>query len=261
MRIYHESLADTERYLENTKNIGLDAKRNHFNNIMRAVRRYKVIDANTRMIEIGTGTGWFPLLCQLNGLKCKGLEISPQLIERAQQIGAQYQLVPDIELGNLEDADLGKDQYDVVIASNVFEHVEHWRLGISKIAAALKPGGLLFFESTNKFSFTSGEYSAFPLYGFYGWLPDRMRYRLRMAVHGPDIMKLGIDFHQFRHSLLRREFERNGFRRILDRVEMADESVTSSGFRKMVVRWSRRLPPLKACSLTFADATRFICLK
>src|SRR5262249_11113623 len=128
-------------------------------------------------------------------------------------------------------------------------------------AAALKPGGLLFFESTNKFSFTSGEYSAFPLYGFYGWLPDKMRYRLRAAVHGADIMKLGIDFHQFRHSLLRREFERNGFSRILDRVEMADESATSDGFRRIVVRWSRRVPPLKALSLTFADATRFICLK
>jgi SAM-dependent methyltransferase len=228
---------------------------------MHAVRRYKALDANSRMIEIGTGTGWFLLLCQLEGLQCKGLEISPQLIHRAKELGAKYNLVPDIELGNLEETDLGENQFDVAICSNVFEHVEHWREGIRKVTRALKPGGLLFFESTNKFSFTSGEYSAFPLYGFYGWLPDKLRYQYRIAAQGPDIMKLGIDFQQFRHSVLRREFERNGFKTILDRVEMADEDAVSTAFRKAVVRWSRRLPPLKALSLAFSDATRFICLK
>ena len=74
-------------------------------------------------------------------------------------------------------------------------------------------------------------------------------------------MKLGIDFHQFRHSTLRREFEKNGFRTILDRIEMAVENATSSGFRKAVVQWSRRLPPVKAAALTFSEATRFICMK
>ena len=86
-------------------------------------------------------------------------------------MGYAYGVVPEIALGNIEDTEIGTAQYDVIIASNVFEHVELWREGLRKIAVALKPGGLLFFESTNKFSFTSGEYSAFPLYGFYGWLP------------------------------------------------------------------------------------------
>jgi hypothetical protein len=54
-------------------------------------------------------------------------------------------------------------------------------------------------------------------------------------VQGTDIMKLGIDFRQFRHSVLRREFERNAYSTILDRVEMADESEASSGFRKAVL--------------------------
>jgi SAM-dependent methyltransferase len=261
MKIHHEELSDVQRYLDNNKDIGLEEKRALYSSILRAVRRFKPVDANSRIIEIGTGTGWFPLLCQLDGLRCKGVEISPQLIQRAREIGAKYNLVPDIELGNLEETDLGKDQYDVAICSNVFEHVELWRAGVQKVAQALKPGGLLFFESTNKFSFTSGEYSKFPLYGFYGWLPDQMRYRLRMSAQGADIMKLGIDFHQFRHSVLRREFERNGFSKILDRVEIADESTVSTGFRKAAVRWSRRVPPVKALALTFSDATRFICLK
>jgi len=261
MKIYQEELSDVQRYLDNNKDVALEEKRPLYSSILHSVRRYKAVDAHTRMIEIGSGTGWFLLLCQLDGLQCKGIEISPQLIQRAKEVGAKYNLVPDIELGNLEETDLGTEQYDVAICSNVFEHVELWREGIKKVTQALKPGGLLFFESTNKFGFHSGEYSAFPFYGFYGWLPDRLRYRWRMLVQNPDIMKLGIDFHQFRHSVLRREFERNGYSKIYDRVEMADESMVSTGFRKSVVRWSRKLPLLKAAALTFSDATRFICLK
>ena len=39
----------------------------------------------------------------------------------------------------------------------------------------------MFFESTCKFSFTSAEYR-FPLYG---WLPNQLRYRLRIATEAP----------------------------------------------------------------------------
>jgi SAM-dependent methyltransferase len=261
MKIYHEELSDVQRYLANHKDSELDDKRSYYESIMQSVRRFKQVDANTKMIEIGTGTGWFIILSLLEGLNCRGMEISPQLIQRAKEIGAKYNLTPDIMLANLEDADLGYEQYDVAICSSVFEHVELWREGLRKVADSLKPGGLMFFESTNKFSFHSGEYSEFPLYGFYGWLPNPMRYRLRMAVHGDDIMKLGIDFHQFRYPVLRKEFERCGFRTILDRVQMADEAVVSSRFRKNLVRLSRRIPAVKAASLTFSDATRFICIK
>ena len=74
-------------------------------------------------------------------------------------------------------------------------------------------------------------------------------------------MKLGIDFNQFRHSVLRREFELNGFSRILDRIEMADERTASTAFRRLVICGSRLAYPLKQVALTFADATRFVCIK
>ena len=257
MNIHHEQLSDVARYIDNNRNISLDEKEPHYQNILRSVRRFKPIDGSSCILEIGTGMGWLPIICKRNGLQCKGLEISPQLIEFAKQWGAQYGIDPDIELGNVEETDIGRDRYDAIIASNVFEHVERWRHGIGKVYAALKPGGIVFFESTNKFSFTSGEYN-FPLYG---WLPNRMRYRLRVARQGADIMKLGIDFHQFRHGLLRREFQSAGFSRILDRVQIADEDYVSAGWKKAVVRISKAFPPAKALSLTFADATRFICFK
>jgi 2-polyprenyl-3-methyl-5-hydroxy-6-metoxy-1,4-benzoquinol methylase len=199
------------------------------------------------------------LLCKANGLQCKGLEISPQLVEFAMQMGKRNGIVPDIELGNVEDSDLGVEKYDVVIASSVFEHVEHWRAGLAKLYAALKPGGVLFFESTNKFSFAqSGEYGAVPLYG---WLPNAARYRLRMAVHGKEIMKLGIDFTQFMHGMLRREFRKLGFQRTLDLVDLVDaERMTP--LKRTVTLCCRAFRPFRFLLLTFVmPSTTFVCVK
>jgi SAM-dependent methyltransferase len=257
VKIYQEELSDVVRYLENHKDISLEAERPHFEGIMHPVQRYHPIDEKTLILEVGTGTGWLPILCKQRGWNCKGLEISPQLVQFAKAWGAQYGIDPSIELGNLEDSDLGREQYDVIICSNVFEHVEHWRKGVRKVYDALKPGGVMYFESTNKCSFTSGEYH-FPLYG---WMPNWARYRLRIARQGPDIMKLGIDFHQFTHSGLRREFRKAGFSRILDRVEIADEARVSAGWKKTVVKVSRKFRPAKGVALMFSDATRFICVK
>jgi ubiquinone/menaquinone biosynthesis C-methylase UbiE len=256
--IHNEELLDVNRYLENRKHMRLEDKEAHFASYMRAVEQYKTITPETKILEVGTGSGWFPLLCKLRGLNCRGLEISPKLIEYAKSVGQDYGIEPDIQLGNLETIDLGESVYDVVIASSVFEHVEHWRIGLAKIHRCLKPGGVMFWESTNKFSFTSGEYTGVPLYG---WLPDSARYKLRKVAHGPDIMKLGIDFHQFRYPLLRGEFRKLGFSRIYDRIDMADPNHVSAEWKKWVVNLSKKNVVLKSLSLTFSDVTRFVCVK
>ncbi len=258
MKIHYEAPADVTRYIDLHRNIALDDEIQHFENYLRPIRRFKEITPDTEILEIGTGTGWFPLLCKLRGLRCKGLEISPQLIEMAKETGRRYGAEPDIELGNLEDYRLRGDFFDVVIASSVFEHVEDWRTGVHKVYSTLKTGGVLYFESTNKFSFTSGEYSGIPLYG---WMPNSWRYAIRKKVHGEDIMKLGIDFHQFTHASLRNEFERAGFSRIFDRIDVADEEYVSTGFRRRVVRLAKRFGAIRSLALTFAEATRFICIK
>jgi 2-polyprenyl-3-methyl-5-hydroxy-6-metoxy-1,4-benzoquinol methylase len=258
MQVYYEALSDVTKYIENHRDITFEQKERQYENYLRAIRRYVPINSQTEILEIGTGNGWFPILCKLRGLPCKGIEISPQLVEIAMETGRERGIVPDIELGNLEDYPLPENHYDVVMASSVFEHVENWRTGMRNVYRTLKPGGVLFFESTNKLSFTSGEYTGVPLYG---WLPNACRYALRKRVHGEDIMKLGIDFHQFTHGGLRREFKRVGFSQILDRIDIADEQHVSSNFRRRTVRTAKSVGIAKTLALTFAETTRFICIK
>jgi SAM-dependent methyltransferase len=241
------------------KSVGLDEKLSDFEAVIKLIKRFKSIDGNMAMLEVGTGAGWFEILCKKNGLSCKGLEIDPKLVEHARDIGRKYGVEPDIELGNIEEMDIGRLTYDVIIANSTFEHVEHWRKGLKKIFDALKPGGLFYFYSTNKFSIVQGEYD-FPLYS---WLPDGWRYRLRIARQGEEIMKNGIDFNQFTYFQLRSVFKQLGFSRIIDRVEILDPNNLNNPklHKKAILRVLKHIRPLKELVLFFSSGTLFICIK
>lgn len=258
MKIYEEKLSDVTRYIEGLRDVSLDDKEHEFEAIMKRITKFKEITSETRILEIGTGIGWFPSLCKRHGFTCKGLEISPQLVEYGKDLGRKIGIVPDIELGNIEETDLGKEQYDVIIASSVFEHVEHWQSGLTRIYEALTTGGLMFFFSTNKFCPKSGEYNML----FYSWLPNKWRYRFRMARQGKDIMKLGIDFHQFTHPRLRRFFHRLGYARVLDVFDIVGLDLEYPKlWKKILIRTVMCIPPLKIVPLTFVRGTMFICVK
>ena len=259
MHVHYEELSDVTRYIENHARIDFEEQKPTFENILENIKRFKAVDGNTRILEVGVGSGLFQTYCKKEGLDIHGLEISPQLVEVAKEIGRRNGTDLDLEVGNIEETDLGVSTYDVIIASSVFEHVEDWQRGIKNIFNALKPGGLFYFDSTNKFSFTSGEYN-FPLYG---WMPNSWRYRLRKARQGEDIMKLGIDFHQFTYPQLRRFFKQVGFSTVLDLVDFKDPSRIRSAnpLKKIVLGSLKKSRPLKHLILTFVPATIFICIK
>src|SRR5580704_17234204 len=120
MRVYQETLPDVDRYLANFRSYELADKIPDYDRYWKYVGKLRKVDASMRILEVGTGTGWFPLLCKANGLQCKGLEISPQLVAYAMQMGKPNGIVPDIEVGNVEDGEIGIEQYDIILASSVF---------------------------------------------------------------------------------------------------------------------------------------------
>ena len=259
MKIYTEELAGVFRYIENNKNIKLEDKECDWEIIFERIKKFKKINHDTKILEIGTGTGWLPILCKKKGIYCKGLEISPQLIEYAQHFGRKYGIEPDIELGSIEEADIGISEYDIIIATSTFEHVQYWQKGLWKVFDALKPGGLFYFYSTNKFSLISGEYN-FPLYG---WLPNNCRYHLRVSHQGKNIMKFGIDFNQFTYFQLRRFFKNLGFSIVLDVVEISNlyNLNNPKHWKRIILQITYRFKVLKHLVLFFAPGTQFICIK
>jgi 2-polyprenyl-3-methyl-5-hydroxy-6-metoxy-1,4-benzoquinol methylase len=241
------------------KQITIEHSKENFTSMMKEIKRFKEINQSTLMLEIGVGSGWFQILCAMEGVACRGLEISQQLIDYAQEYSKQYGVELYMDLGDIEESDIGTSKYDIIIADSVFEHVKNWQKGLKRIFAALRPGGLLYFVSTNKFSFKSGEYN-FPLYG---WLPDNWRYRLRVARQGENIMEWGIDFHQFTHFQLRQFFSKSGFSRVFDLIDVLDPDNLNhpTPQKRLFLKTVKKFRLLKHLALLFAPGTHFICIK
>ncbi len=77
MKIHFEELSDVTRYLKLYEGVGIDGKQATAENILRVVGKRVAVTPQTKILEVGTGTGWFPLYCQRKGLDCSGIEISP----------------------------------------------------------------------------------------------------------------------------------------------------------------------------------------
>ena len=80
-----------------------------FHNFIRLIGKFKTLDGNTEMLEIGPGTGWFPIRCAVEGLRCRGLEISPQMVRHARDAAFRAGVRIEIELGSIENSDLGRE--------------------------------------------------------------------------------------------------------------------------------------------------------
>jgi 2-polyprenyl-3-methyl-5-hydroxy-6-metoxy-1,4-benzoquinol methylase len=246
-------------YIRDRAETCLEDMQSEFRAILKLVGRIKEITPETQLLEIGIGTGWFQILCKRKGIACRRLEFDPNLARCASELGQRYGVIPDIDIGSIETADIGRSRYDIIIAICTFEHVESWQKGLENVASALKRGGALYFVSTNKFSLSSTEYSI-PLYG---WLPDAWRYRLRRALQGDEIMKWGIDYNQFTYPQLRREFRRLGFSRVLDRVEVLDPYNLNNPtlVKKTLLKAVKRFAILRHLALSFSRVTVFVCIK
>jgi SAM-dependent methyltransferase len=225
------------------------------------VAGFHPIGAQIEMLEVGVGTGWFPVMCALRGLNCEGLEVNPLYAEHARRLARQHGVDIVVHEGSIADNILGDARYDVIFATSVFEHVERYEEGLRNVYRALRPGGVFYFYSTNRFSLRSGEYPSLPLYG---WLPDRLRYRFRVWRQGEAIMKSGgIDFNQFTYWQLKRLFGAIGFTRSLDMIEFLDDDnmVAPTAWKRYVLRLLKKVSPLRSVARVFASGNCFICIK
>lgn len=255
----HYNLQHVKGFIEQQNRFGLEDFEPQFQNIVKRIKKFKEIKIDTKALEVGSGSGWFLVLCKKNGIPCEGLEICPEFVEFAQKFGRRYGVELDIKLENIEAADIGKSKYDIILALSTFEHVEHWQIGMKRVFDALRPGGLFYFCSTNKFSLSSGEHR-FPLYG---WLPDKWRYYIRTFRTGKEIMKLGIDFNQFTSFRLREFFVELGFSNVFDQFEIIDpyDLVSRSFWKRTILRMIKKFRILKLFGLIFSPGTLFICIK
>jgi SAM-dependent methyltransferase len=231
-----------------------------FERHIRLFARFVPVGPGTRILDIGCGSGWFPVLCRRNGIACRGIEVRPHMVDYGRELGRRLGAEADIVCGDVQTMDYGREAYDIVIATSVFEHLPAWRRVVASAFRALRPGGLLYVYASNKFSPLSGE-CAVPLYG---WLPREWRRRLRVRREGGQILRWGgFDWNQFTYPELRAAFRRAGFSRVLDPVDLLDPDRLGlpRWWKIAILRFLKRSRWLRDAALLVVEGTQFVCLK
>lgn len=97
-----------------------------------------------RLLEIGSGAGFFLKEAEKAGWSVVGTEIMDAAIEFATK-----QLGLDVRRGTAEELSLGGPPFDAVVLLDVIEHLYEPRRALAAIRAALRPGGLLVLSTPN----------------------------------------------------------------------------------------------------------------
>ncbi len=96
---------------------------------------------NGRLLDVGTGFGFFPVEMKKRGWEAAGVEISQKAMDYARDV-----LGLTIFPGPLEEAALPDNDFDAVTAFYVIEHLSHPMIFLKECHRILKPGGLLLLR-------------------------------------------------------------------------------------------------------------------
>jgi 2-polyprenyl-3-methyl-5-hydroxy-6-metoxy-1,4-benzoquinol methylase len=145
----------------------------HFHNFDVERGRYKfIIDQippNSKILEVGCFLGRYSQHFTELGHQVTGIDLSPEVIKKGKE------LFPDLDLrcvNEIWEDDLLKGEYDIVVASEVIEHVLHPQDFLKLIRKALKKNGLLLLTTQNS---NAIHYRLQMLVGKFRWDPTHLR--------------------------------------------------------------------------------------
>jgi 2-polyprenyl-3-methyl-5-hydroxy-6-metoxy-1,4-benzoquinol methylase len=110
-----------------------------------------------RILDVGCGTGVYT-----KGLARFGPTTGLDLSEAAIQVASSQ--LPGIEFlsGNLYDYPFPQGSFDVIVAQEVFDHVEDQPAFVERAADLLRDAGYLVLSCTNRFVFSRASSGTFP---------------------------------------------------------------------------------------------------
>ena len=106
------------------------------------VRRYSGMTKG-RLLEVGCGDGDFLVIAEAEGWQVTGVEYSSAACKRAQTRLHQGEVL----CGELPQANLAADQYDVCVLSDVIEHVRNPLDFMREVYRVLKPAGTVLIAT------------------------------------------------------------------------------------------------------------------
>lgn len=109
----------------------------------RSVRHLSHSRNGAKILDIGCGNGDFVRLASLLGWDAQGLDPDPSAVAAGRKAGLM------VMEGGFPNVDMSDGQFDVVILSNVIEHVHDPVLALREVYRILKPSGRIWLATPN----------------------------------------------------------------------------------------------------------------
>jgi 2-polyprenyl-6-hydroxyphenyl methylase/3-demethylubiquinone-9 3-methyltransferase len=102
------------------------------------------------VLDIGCGGGLVSEALARLGYRVTGIDLSAESVRVAQRHAAAQGVRVDYRVGSAYDLPAGDASVDVVVISDVLEHLHDLPSAVAEIARVLRPGGVVVFDTINR---------------------------------------------------------------------------------------------------------------
>ena len=194
------------------------------------------------IVDVGCGAGTQTLMWAADGHRAQGIDISAPLIELARRRAEEGGLAVRFHVGSATALDLPDASVDIVLVSELLEHLPQWQPCVDEALRVLRPGGVIYLSTTNRLCPKQQEFTL-PLYSWYPAALKRRCERMSVTTHRHWVQYATFPaVHWFSFYQLRDYLDERGFG-ARDRFDAID--VGASKLRAAVVGALRRSSALR----------------
>jgi ubiquinone/menaquinone biosynthesis C-methylase UbiE len=145
-----------------------------------------------RILDVGTGTGFFACLLAEQGHETTGIDLTPEMIDHAEHMAAVLGVDVSFTIMDAEEPEFEAESFDVLVTRNLTWTLPHIEKAYREWFRILKPGGVLInFDADYSAALENEEDVELPENHAHKLVPDYMRAEndaITMEVgayHGP----------------------------------------------------------------------------
>jgi SAM-dependent methyltransferase len=219
------------------------------------------VKPGARALELGAAQGLFVYALRNAGYDARGIEPWEPAIENSRKVAARTGIELEVDRGRAEELPYEEEEFDLVVALSVMEHVDDHNAVFREVHRVLRRGGGFYFHTTSALNPRQHEIAGFPLFP---WYPRSLQRRImRWAAENRPSLVGGTTapaLNWFTPWGVKRDLRSAGFQDIVERWDLKD-SQSFDGWRRSALRIVRSAKPLRFAAEFIRPGSGYLAIK